>query len=123
MPAAHELEQRIAPQGIGVVLIFVTTGDLQQALAQQERKRMAHRTAAPVADMGGKAGRQTQVVVGLREPDEAAIRGELPGVKGHPESGGERGHARIRHRRASWSWSVDEATRPYPRGSTLSSGR
>jgi hypothetical protein len=77
------------PQGIGVVLVFVAAGNLQETLAQQKRERMAHRSAAPGANLGGKAGRQTQAVVGLREPDEAAIRGELSGVKTHRGNRGE----------------------------------
>jgi hypothetical protein len=44
---------------------------------------MAHWSAAPVANLGGNAGRQTQAVVGVREAEQLAIRGELSGVKGH----------------------------------------
>jgi len=52
MTPAHELKQQVVQQGIAVVLDFVAAGDLQEALAQQERERMAHRTAAPVAHLG-----------------------------------------------------------------------
>ncbi len=45
-------KSELVPQGIGVVLVFVAAGDLQEALAQQEHERMAHRTAAPVANLG-----------------------------------------------------------------------
>jgi len=77
----HELEQRVAPQPIGVVLVFIAAGDLQEALAQQERERMADRPAAPVGDLRREGSRQAQAVVGPCESDESAVGGELPGVK------------------------------------------
>lgn len=52
MTPAREPKRRVVPQGIGVVLVFVAAGDLQEALAQQEHERMARRTAAPVANLG-----------------------------------------------------------------------
>jgi hypothetical protein len=78
---ADELEQRIASQGIGVVLVLIATGNLQEALAQQKRERMTDRTAPPVADLGGKCAGQAQAVVGACAPDESPIRGQLSGVE------------------------------------------
>jgi hypothetical protein len=77
---ADELEQRVR-QGIGVILVFVATGNLQEALAQEESERMTDRTAPPVADLGGKCAGQAQAVVGACEPDESPIRGQLSGVE------------------------------------------
>jgi hypothetical protein len=69
----HEREQRVAPQRSGVVLVFIAAGDLQEALAPQERERMAHRPAAPVGDLRRESGRQAQAIVGPCEPDESAV--------------------------------------------------
>src|SRR5260221_230595 len=51
MTPAHKLKQRVVPQGIGVVLVFVAAGDLQEALAQQERNAWS-RLAPEVFDAG-----------------------------------------------------------------------
>ena len=58
IPTAHELEQRVAAQGVGVVLVLVATGDLQEALAHQEGARVADRAATPLRDLGSEGGGQ-----------------------------------------------------------------
>src|SRR5262249_8332809 len=111
----HELEQRVAPQRISVVLVFVAAGDLQEALADQQRQGMAHRPAAPVVELRCQGVGEAELVVCAGGPEQAAIRGELAGVKGQRQRGGERGCApcaRIGHVRTSWCWGVDYATRP-----------
>ena len=61
-----------------LILVFVAAGDLQKALALQERERMAYRAAAPVAHLGSKSGREAQAVVGAREPDEVSCPESKP---------------------------------------------
>jgi len=61
---------------------------------------MMDRTTAPVPHLAGERRRQVQLVVSLREPDQAAVRGQPSTVKGHHE----RGCERIGHERASWVW-------------------
>jgi hypothetical protein len=102
---ADELEQWIVAQGVSVVLVLVAAGDLQEALAQQERERMADRPTAPVADLLRQRDRHPEAVVGAGEPDEPAIGAELPGVERHRQRRGRQGGercARIGQERASW---------------------
>jgi hypothetical protein len=67
--------------GIGVILVLIAAGDLQDALAHQEGERVADWTAPPVRALGGEGGRDTQVVVGLGEPDEPPSEVSCPASK------------------------------------------
>jgi hypothetical protein len=60
-------------QGIGVVLVLVAAGNLQEALAQHEREGMPYWSAPPVAHVCGEGGGQAQAVVGLGAPDQTTI--------------------------------------------------
>ena len=97
MTPAHERKQRAVPQGIGVILVLVAAGNLQDALAQQERQAVPHGATAPLAQLLAQRLRLTQLVVGVCQPDQAATRGELSGVTADRERGCARQGARISH--------------------------
>lgn len=80
-PATGQLEERVIAEGIGIILVVVITGNLEEALPEQFGERMLDRAGAPVRDDAGQPWREIEVRVGLREPDEAAIRGELRTVE------------------------------------------
>ncbi len=95
---ADQLEQRIVSQRVGVVLVLVAARDLQDALAQEHRQRMACWSTPPIADRPSEGRGQSQALVGAGEPDQSAVRGELTSVKSHFAGGCEK----IGHEGASW---------------------
>src|SRR5919199_3251926 len=70
------------PQGIGVILILVTTGDLEDALAHERVERVLAGARAPLRDVGGDQGAEAKGGVGLGEPGQATIGGEAAAIKG-----------------------------------------
>ena len=74
--AAGELEQRVGPQGVGVVLVGVAAGDLEDPLPPQRLQPVPHRAAPPVGDLGRQSGAQTARGLGLGQPGQAAVGGE-----------------------------------------------
>jgi hypothetical protein len=83
--AADQLEQRIGPQGVGVQLVLVAAGDLEDALTHQRLQRVRDRTAPPVRDAGRQRGAEAQGGVRLREPGQPAVRGQPAPVEGRLE--------------------------------------
>ena len=117
-PSADEFEQGVVAEGVSVVLVFVATGDLLDALANQHRKRRGAGFTSPVRDMGGDLGTDTAFRVGSGQPCQPTVRGEVTTIEGGFEGKGREGVKRVRecgrigHEEAS---SVDRvsATRPY----------
>jgi hypothetical protein len=51
---AHQPQERIGAQGVGIVLVFVATGNLEDAWADQGLEGVADRTTAPLWDLRGQ---------------------------------------------------------------------
>jgi hypothetical protein len=80
--ATHQLEQGVRAQRIGIVLVFVPTGDLKDALADEGVQRVLHGAAAPLRDEAGERGAQLQGGLGFGEPRQSAIGGQASAVEG-----------------------------------------
>ena len=81
---ADQLEQGIAPQGVGVVLVGVAAGDLEDALAHEGLQRVLPAAAAPLGEAGGEGRAQAERRLRLGQPGQAAVAGEPPAVeRGH----------------------------------------
>jgi hypothetical protein len=74
-PPAHQLQQRIVAQGVGVVLVFIAGGDLVDALAQQLQRRVTA-AAASVRNRRRQRGTQSQRLIGFGDPRPAPITGQ-----------------------------------------------
>jgi hypothetical protein len=95
---AHQLQERIGAQGVGIVLVFVATGNLEDALADQGLKGVADRTTAPLRDLRGQRSTEAEGGVSLPKPAQAPITGELRTVEPGLEGGGRQGKGdRLRH--------------------------
>jgi hypothetical protein len=81
--AADPLEQGIAAQGGGIVLVVVAAGDLEDPLPHQGLHRMLDWVSPPVTNLAGQGGTQTQDGIRLSDPGQATIRGQATGVKGN----------------------------------------
>lgn len=81
-------------QGIGIILIFVATGDLKDALADQSVEGVLAASFAPVGDEGGDQVAEAGGLVSLSKERQAAIGGEATAIKGNLQGqrgrGGER---------------------------------
>jgi len=88
------LEQRIAAQRIGIILVLVPTGDLVEALGDQGGQIMPAASGAPVGNDGGEGGRQPQRLVGCGEPGQPAVTRQAATeeihLQGHRTEGGKR---------------------------------
>ena len=65
-PSTDQLQERVRAQRIGVILVFVAAGDLEDTLAQEGREPVSDRAAAPVRDAARQAVAQPQRGIGLR---------------------------------------------------------
>ena len=90
-PATDQLQEGIMTQGGGIVLILVAAGDLEDALADQRLEGVVDRAAAPLRDVLSEGGAEAKRRIGLREPAETAVGGELGTVEGRGETGGGQG--------------------------------
>jgi len=54
--AADQLQQGIGAQGVGIVLILVTTGDLEDPLPDEGFQGMADGTSSPIGQVGREGG-------------------------------------------------------------------
>jgi len=76
-----ELQEWIETEGVGIVLILVTTGDLKDPLANQRFQRVVNRTRAPLGNTGRQRRTEPERSVGFGEPAEPTITGELGTIK------------------------------------------
>lgn len=77
-PPGGQLEQRVVTQGIGIVAVLVTRGDLKNALGQQ----VAHRVGgvariAGIADRLDQPPNQTDALIDGAQHQGAQVRGNL----------------------------------------------
>jgi len=102
--ATDQLEQGIGAQGIGIVLVLVTTGDLEDPLPDEGFQGMTDGAGSPVGQVGGEGGTQSKDGISFGQPDEPAIRGELGAVKARFDQQrmrgetGDRGCGRLGHK-------------------------
>ena len=105
-PTTNQLQQRIGPELVGVVLVRVATGDLEDALANQGLQRVPHRAMAPVGDDRRERRTQPELLLGLGEPDQTTVRGRRLQIEaGHHRQQGslrERDGRLTTHRGTSW---------------------
>ena len=124
--AAHQFEEGVGAERVGVILIFIPTRDLEDALAEQRFQRVAHRPAPPVGDHVGEGGAQPQGRIGLFQPRQPAVGGQAPAVKAglQRQRGSAReamhGCGRLAHAGTSW-FGLGSTPHPYQRGAPLSS--
>ncbi len=116
--ATDQLQQRVGAQGVGVVLVLVAAGDLEDALADQCRQGVAHRAAPPLGNHRGEGGAQPDGQLRLLQPRQPAVGGQPPGVeldlqrqRGRTEKAID-GCGRLRHAGASWV-GIGSAPHPY----------
>src|SRR3954470_5839917 len=69
-------------QGVGIVLILVATRDLVDTLTDERGEGMRACRAPPVRHLSSDLGTQADVGINLREPREAAVRGEATAIEG-----------------------------------------
>jgi hypothetical protein len=75
LSATDQLEQRIVPQRVGVVLILITTRDLIHPLPNQFLPAMLSHSLPPLRDFCGKGRTQAKGCVGLGQPGQPTITG------------------------------------------------
>ena len=80
--ATDELEQGVMAQGIGVVLILIATGDLEDALADEGLQGMLAGATAPLGNEGGDQRAQAERGVRFGQPGQAAIGREATAIEG-----------------------------------------
>src|SRR5579884_1360925 len=96
--AAHQLQEGIAAERLRIVLVLVATGDLEDPLPHQRLDGMGHRSMAPLRDVRSQGGTQTKGGIGFREPDQAAITGQLGTIEARVKAGGREVEGnRLRH--------------------------
>ncbi len=73
-----ELEEGIGTQGVGIIRILVTTGQLDDALADEGLQTVTggRRTRASVGERTGEGGADAEIILDLGEPGWTAIRGQ-----------------------------------------------
>jgi hypothetical protein len=81
MAAADQLEEGIAAEGRGILLIRVAAGDLEDPLAHEGGERVPHRPAPPIHQAARQAVAEAQGGIGLGEPGQAAIAGHMLGIE------------------------------------------
>ena len=120
--SADQLEERIGAQGVGIILILVATGDLEDALAHQRLQRVTDRATAPLGDVRGQSGTQAERGIGLREPAQTAIAGELWPIEARLHRRGGQGKVdRLDHEASPWGgWWFDTSAYPVVRCLALS---
>jgi predicted Zn-dependent protease len=69
-------------QGIGVVLILIATGDLEDALADERFQGMLAGAFAPLGNEGGDEGAQAERMICLGQPGQAAIGRKAAAIEG-----------------------------------------
>ena len=84
-PPAHQLEQRVTPQGVGVILVGVAAGDLEHPLADQRLQRVVDRAAAPLGDAGRERGADAHGTLGHGQPGQPPIAGQPTGIEARCE--------------------------------------
>jgi len=76
---------------IGVILVFVATGDLAGTLwvplTDQGLQGMANRAMPPLGNLGSQRGTETESSIRFEQPTKAAIGGEVRTVKPGLEGG------------------------------------
>jgi hypothetical protein len=90
---ADQREQRIGAQGIGNILVFIATGDLEDALPHQGLESAPTCSSSPLGDVGCKCGTETQQRIGFSEPAETTVTGELGTIEAGLEAA--RGEAEV----------------------------
>jgi hypothetical protein len=78
---AGQLEEGIMPQGVGIVLVLIAAGKLEDPLADEGLEGVRHRTGAPVGDLGGQGSAQPEGRIGFSEPGKTAITGQVAGIE------------------------------------------
>src|SRR5450759_2112629 len=73
---------------LGIVLILVPAGDLEDPLTDQRLQRMADRARAPVGNTGRQCCTETERRISFGEPTETTITGELGTIEARLEGGG-----------------------------------
>ncbi len=86
--ATDQLQEWIRAEGIGIILVLIATGDLEDTLTDQSLQGMPDGAMAPFRNLLGKGGTEVEGGIGLREPAETAVGGELRTVEGRDELGG-----------------------------------
>jgi hypothetical protein len=79
--ATGQLEERIMPQGIGIVLLLIAAGELEDPLPDERLKRVLDRAGAPVRDGRSKDSAEPEGGIGFRQPGETAIRGQVASIE------------------------------------------
>ena len=82
-------------QQIGVVLVFVATGNLVHALAHERFQRVGAVSGTAFREMAGHSGTQVKGVIRSMQPRQTAVRREGGGVKGGDERQGQGGLERM----------------------------
>ena len=80
-PPAHEFEERVGAERIGVVLVLVAAGDLEDPLADQLGERVTGLGPTPVRDEPGEGSTDPDGVFRLAQPGQAPIRGKSPCIE------------------------------------------
>ena len=75
-------------QGIGVVLIRIATGDLEDALADEGLQRMLAGAPAPLRHKARDEGTQAEGGVRFSQPGQATIGREATAVEGGVQGNG-----------------------------------
>jgi hypothetical protein len=76
----HGLQQRIGAQRVGVVLVGIATGDLEDALAHQGRQVVAG-PPAPLGNARRQRCAQPQRAIGVLDPEQATIAGQASRIE------------------------------------------
>jgi hypothetical protein len=78
---ARPLQQRVGAQGVGVILVGIAAGDLEDALADEGGQAVGDRPAAPLRNAGGQGAAEPERLIGLHQPGEAAVAGQAAGIE------------------------------------------
>jgi hypothetical protein len=72
-PTTGQLEERIVPQGSGIVLILIATGELEDPLPDEGLQGVLDRAGSPVRDLSGQGGTETKGGICFGEPDQPTV--------------------------------------------------
>src|SRR5829696_3237645 len=86
--AAGELEQRVFPQEVGVVLVLIATRYLKDALADERKQGVAPLPRSPLGYAFGYGLTQSYLAIHLSQPEKPAVGGDASSVEGSFESEG-----------------------------------